>query len=151
MQEMLGPLLEGGLPKPIIDFNGTNGDGSSGPNPPNGYNVATNGKQSTSYRNGSPEANKERNNYGTPPAKIEDLEQYKYCIIQIAIEFFSEEESDQSAPGIKDEIFVGKWTFDIIPGDRPKSSNTRKKRYRRQKMSTTYISFGKHELCDAYL
>jgi hypothetical protein len=151
MQEMLGPLLEGGLPKPIMDFKGTNGDGSSGPNAPNGYSVTTDGRTSTSFKTGSPEANKERNKYGTPPATIKDLDQYKYCIIQIAIEFFSEGESNQSVPGIKDEIFVGKWTFDIIPGDRPKNSSTRKKRYRRQKMSTTYISFGKHELCDAYL
>jgi hypothetical protein len=154
MQEMLGPLLVGGLPKPVMDFNGTNGDGSSGPNPPNGYSVTTDGRTSTSYKTGTPEANKERNKFGTPPAKIEDLNQYKYCIIQIAIEFFSEEESGGLSPGAEDEILVGVWTFDIVPGTRPKKP--KKTRTRRIRINipppkqTTYGVFGRHELCDAY-
>lgn len=120
MQQILGPLLEGGLPKPIMDFDGTNGDGSSGPNPPKGYSVTTDGKKSTSYKDGTAEANRERNKFGPPPTKIEDLNQYKYCIIQIAIEFFSQEESKEENPEMPDQIFVGKWTFDIDPGHRQK-------------------------------
>lgn len=127
MSQTIGPLLQGGLPNPVLNFKGENGDGSSGPNPTSPNNVSTDGKESTKYQNGSEDANKHRNDYGTAKPK-EQLEEYKYCIIQLGIKFVYYE--DEESPGddtstYPDEVTIGEWIFTIVPGDRPKKSKNK--------------------------
>lgn len=124
MSQTIGPLLQGGLPNPVLNFKGGNGDGSSGPNPTSPNSVSTDGKESTRYQNGSEEANKHRNDYGTAKPK-EQLEEYKYCIIKLGIKFvYAEDETSPEGDGstYPDEVTIGDWLFTIVPGDRPKKT-----------------------------
>ena len=79
---------------PTLNFDGENGDGSSGPNPPEGYNYVDVGDVPMNSKPTQP-----RNEAGTPLSKPEDYEKYKYCIIDITVEVPS-----QSLPGQP-----GKW------------------------------------------
>lgn len=130
MSQTIGPLLEGGLPNPELNFKGGNGDGSSGPNPTSPNSVSTDGKESTKYQNGSEEAKKHRNDYGTAKPK-EQLEEYKYCVINLGIKFIYPE--DETSPEgdsstYPDEVTIGEWLFTIVPGDRPKKTNKKNNR-----------------------
>ncbi len=64
---------------------GENGDGSSGPNTPNGLFVATDGKESTALPPNSTKAGEKRDDYGTPLKDKDAYNDYKYCIAGMSI------------------------------------------------------------------
>jgi hypothetical protein len=79
IREQLGSLVE--FPQPVIDSGGSNGDGSSGPNPPERFAFVTkDGKVNTTNSNG-------RDDFGKPLTDVNAYEQYKYCILVFAISF----------------------------------------------------------------
>lgn len=154
MSQTIGPLLQGGLPNPVLNFKGGNGDGSSGPNPTSPNSVSTDGKESTRYQNGSEDANNHRNDYGSAKPK-EQLEEYKYCIINLGIKFVYSEEDE--SPGddnstYPDEVTIGDWLFTIVPGDRPKrGSSTRRRKKVKIRIPTGGGGGGGHIMpCVAY-
>ena len=67
------------------DAMGENGDGSSGPNPPKGNWVPTDGKQNTSLKPGSEEAEEGRDEHGDPESDKSKYRQYKYCTAEISV------------------------------------------------------------------
>lgn len=79
---------------PTLNFDGENGDGSSGPNPPEGYNYVDVGDVPMNSKPTQP-----RNEAGLPLSKPEDYEKYKYCKIDIKVKV-----PKQSLPGQP-----GKW------------------------------------------
>lgn len=65
---------------PNLDSNGSNGDGSSGPNPPDGYKYVDKGDVTM---NTTP--TQSRDELGAPHTNPEEYEKYKYCIITFKI------------------------------------------------------------------
>ena len=63
-------------------FDGENGDGSSGPNPPKGYKVSENGSKDSVIENPTEE---DRNIKGKPYGSIEEYEKHKYCNIKLDV------------------------------------------------------------------
>jgi hypothetical protein len=80
---------------PVLDSNGTNGDGSSGPNPPEGYNYVDGGEVTMNTQ----PPKQPRNEFGPTLTNPEDYEKFKYCNIDITVEV-----PEQSLPGQP-----GKW------------------------------------------
>lgn len=111
MKELLDPLLVGGLPSPILDFNGTNGDGSSGPYPTSPNAVSPDGKYNSAI---TKNVDVERKKYGTPLPPYQ-LNEFKYCRINIVIEFFKEEETPGEEKTITpDTVFTKEWSYRIV-------------------------------------
>ncbi len=63
-------------------FDGENGDGSSGPNPPKGYEVSKNGSHGSKIENATEE---DRNIKGKPYGSIEEYEKHKYCNVKLDV------------------------------------------------------------------
>ena len=79
IREQLGSLVE--FPQPVINSAGSNGDGSSGPNPPKEFAFVTkDGKVNKTDNNG-------RDDFGPPLLNKKDYEQFKYCNLIFAISF----------------------------------------------------------------
>lgn len=92
IREQLGSLVE--FPQPVINSAGSNGDGSSGPNPPEGFAFVTkDGKVNKTD-------NKGRDDFGAQLRNKEDYEQFKYCNLIFAISF-GEESGKQPSPSGK--------------------------------------------------
>lgn len=94
------------IPEPTINPNGTNGDGSSGPNPPSPYQFFN--------RQGEliPKGNEGRDDFGQPLSNVNQYERFKYCRVVFAVKFRNDEEKP-SAPPIK---MLGEWSIDIRDG-----------------------------------
>ena len=75
-----GVLIDGDS-KITQNAKGENGDGSSGPNTPDGNMIATDGKYNTATDDA-----KLREKYGAPHADKKLYNQYKYCEIELAIQ-----------------------------------------------------------------
>lgn len=67
---------------PVLNSNGGNGDGSSGPNPPEGYNYVDGGEVTMNTQ----PPKQPRDEFGVPLSNPEDYEKFKYCIIDITVE-----------------------------------------------------------------
>jgi len=67
------------------EIDGENGDGSSGPNPPKGNWVPTDGKENTSLKPGSTEAEENRDDYKKPHSDKKKYDAHKYCISEITV------------------------------------------------------------------
>jgi hypothetical protein len=67
---------------PVLNSNGGNGDGSSGPNPPEGYNYVDGGEVTMNTQ----PPKQPRDEFGAPLSNPEDYEKFKYCIIDITVE-----------------------------------------------------------------
>ena len=97
----IGCLVDGDS-KITQNAKGDNGDGSSGPNPPAGNWVPTDGKQNTSLKPGTEEAKEKRDEFGTPESDKSKYNQYKYCISEISVlanTNLLEEEEEESGGG----------------------------------------------------
>lgn len=66
-----------------LNSNGRNGDGSSGPNPPSPNLFSTGGGEPSSYKKDGDR----KFNGMDPHTSPNEYEQYKFCIIQLAVEF----------------------------------------------------------------
>jgi hypothetical protein len=82
---------------------GENGDGSSGPNTPEGLYVATDGKESTALPPNSKKARDERDKYGTPIKDKTAYDDYKYCIVGMSILANTKYNSGDEELGDEDE------------------------------------------------
>lgn len=76
----IGVLIDGDT-KISQNAAGENGDGSSGPNTPDGNMIATDGKYNTASNDASL-----RDKYGAPHADKKLYDQYKYCEIELAVQ-----------------------------------------------------------------
>lgn len=104
INQELSSLVE--LPEPVINANGENGDGSSGPNPPSGYQFFN--KQGKLISSGD----EGRNDYGEPIRNLKEYEQYKYCKFSIVVMF--ESESVGTSPEGSDATHtIGEWRLRI--------------------------------------
>ena len=91
IREQLGSLVE--FPQPVINSAGSNGDGSSGPNPPEEFAFVTkDGKVNKTD-------NKGRDDFGTPLRNKEDYEQFKYCNLVFGISFGGSDPVEKVPPG----------------------------------------------------
>jgi len=101
---ILGKLKELGV---IVDgdseitqnSDGENGDGSSGPNTPEGLFVATDGKEATALAPNSPKAKDLRDEYGTPFKDKKVYDDYKYCIAGMSIVANTKYKDPKEEPG----------------------------------------------------
>jgi hypothetical protein len=82
---------------------GENGDGSSGPNTPEGLYVATDGKEATALPPNSTKARDERDEYGTPLKDKTAYDDYKYCIAGMSILANTKYKDPKDEPGDEDE------------------------------------------------
>jgi len=82
---------------------GENGDGSSGPNTPEGLFVATDGKEATALASNSPKAKQLRGEYGTPFKDKKVYDDYKYCIAGMSILANTKYNPGDEDPGDEDD------------------------------------------------
>jgi hypothetical protein len=90
-----------------INSNGRNGDGSSGPNPPSPNLFSTGGGEFNSYKK---DGNRKFNGMD-PHTSPNEYEQYKFCIIQLAVEFNYDTKTE---PSIKPPSTLGEWGIKIV-------------------------------------
>ena len=101
-----------------LNSNGRNGDGSSGPNPPSPNQFSDGGGDPNSFKQ---EGDRTFNGQ-EPHSSPNEYEQYKYCIIQLAVKFDYGTETIE--PGTKDKI--GEWDIKITSDTQPKGGRNRK-------------------------
>lgn len=94
--------------KVIFDTDGENGDGSSGPNPPEPNTFSTGGGEPDSYVDSG-----DRDKFGTPHTDSHDYEVYKYCRINFAWRVDVEELPDGDTIPDQPKSF-GDWDIEIV-------------------------------------
>ena len=82
---------------------GENGDGSSGPNTPEGNYVATDGKELTALAPKTPKAEDNRSDYGEPLTDKTAYDDYKYCIAGMSILANTKYNPGDGDPGDEDD------------------------------------------------
>lgn len=102
VRQQLGNIVS--IPEPIINANGTNNDGSSGPNPPSPYQFFNRQGELIS------EGNEGRDDFGQPLNNVNQYEQFKFCRVVFAIKFSPSDKEKTTSPTI--EMF-GDWSIDI--------------------------------------
>ena len=90
-----------------LNSNGRNGDGSSGPNPPSPNLFSTGGGEPSSYKKDGDR----KFNGMDPHTSANEYEQYKFCIIQLAVEFNYEVTEE---PTLKPPTTLGEWGIKIV-------------------------------------
>lgn len=104
--------------KVTLNSNGRNGDGSSGPNPPSPNQFSDGGGEPNSFKqNGDRVFNGQQ-----PHSSPNDYEQYKYCIVQLAVKF--DYESTDTNPKVTQSI--GEWSIKISSDTAPTGGKNRK-------------------------
>lgn len=90
-----------------LNSNGRNGDGSSGPNPPSPNLFSTGGGEPSSYKKDGDR----KFNGMDPHTSPNEYEQYKFCIIQLAVEF-----NYEKPPGTSPTppSTLGEWGIKIV-------------------------------------
>ena len=101
-----------------LKFNGKNGDGSSGPNPPSPNLFSDGGGDPNSFK----QEGVRKFNGQEPHSSPNEYEQYKYCIIQLAVKFDYDIETTEL--GTKDSI--GEWDIKITSDTQPTGGKNRK-------------------------
>jgi hypothetical protein len=96
-----------GNTKVVLNSDGRNGDGSSGPNPPSPNKFSMEGGEPNSFK----DSGERTFNNMEPHTSPNEYEQYKFCIIQLAIEF-NYNEDDESLPVPPSSL--GEWGIKII-------------------------------------
>lgn len=92
--------------KVTLNSNGKNGDGSSGPNPPSPNLFSDGGGDPKSFkRDGNRTFNGQE-----PQSSPNDYEQYKYCVIQLAVKF----DYDTGGTDPKLPSTLGEWGIKIV-------------------------------------
>lgn len=104
--------------KVTLNSNGKNGDGSSGPNPPSPNKFSDGGGDPNSFKQ---EGDRTFNGQ-KPHSSPNEYEQYKYCIIQLAVKFDYGTEKIES--GTDDKI--GEWDIKITSDTQPTGGRNRK-------------------------
>jgi len=107
----LGGLVK--FPNPVLDIKGKNGDGSSGPNPPNPYKFSTGGGEPDSYVKSG-----DRNGFGDPSSNPKDYNKYKYCRVVFVVSFTGVDSS--TSPSSPSEGSFGEWKIKIRTKQRKK-------------------------------
>ena len=100
----LGGLVK--FPNPVYYFKGENGDGSSGPNPPEPNQFSTGGGEPNSYVTSG-----DRNGFGKPLTNPKDYNQYKYCRVVFVVSFTSGGSS--TSPDTPSNGRLGNWSIKI--------------------------------------
>jgi len=96
-----------GNTKVILNSDGRNGDGSSGPNPPSPNKFSMEGGEPNSFK----DSGERTFNNMEPHTSSNEYEQYKFCIVQLAIEFNYDE---PEGPSIEPPSTLGEWGIKII-------------------------------------
>ena len=95
-----------GNTKVVLNSDGRNGDGSSGPNPPSPNKFSMEGGEPNSFK----DSGERTFNNMEPHTSPNEYEQYKFCIIQLAIEFNYNEDDELPVPPSS----LGEWGIKII-------------------------------------
>lgn len=114
-----------GSVKVVLNSDGINGDGSSGPNPPSPNSFSTGGGEPNSYKKDGDR----KFNGMDPHTSPNEYEKYKFCKIKIALVGIIEDDTIPSTPTTPpDVISVGEWSQKI----------SRKYKKRRQRKTYTF-------------
>jgi len=93
--------------KVTLNSNGKNGDGSSGPNPPSPNLFSDGGGDPKSFKKDGDRTFNGQKPHNSP----NEYEQYKYCIIQLAVKF----DYDTKGTDPKPPSTLGEWGIKIVP------------------------------------
>jgi len=93
--------------KVTLNSNGKNGDGSSGPNPPSPNLFSDSGGDPKSFKKDGDRTFNGQKPHNSP----NEYEQYKYCIIQLAVKF----DYDTKGTDPKPPTTLGEWDIKIVP------------------------------------
>lgn len=143
--------------KVVLNSNGTNGDGSSGPNPPykndkgQPYKFSTGGGLPNTFTIDDKKYDRKSVNGQSlePHTTPQEYEQYKYCIIQLAVQF------DYESRGITEPTTpskLGEWSIKVVPKRDDGDGGKNKMTWRRIKSGGGNFFYDNGGLpCDAYL
>lgn len=141
----IGCLIDGDTKIDQI-WQGGNGDGTTGPNPPIGFNYSENGKE---VINPKKEGSPKRNKYGEPHADKKDYEKYKYLKVEMVITILRPEKEPEEKPTDEketEEIKSGEYVIvftNSTPGSTKKQKNQWFKKIMGSNVTKLPKNFGK--------